>query len=1715
MGDRAEQFKLLVRRRGFVKKALTEARSFVDLDPEGISESLFRMRYRKFNELFDRFDKVQCEIEEFAGVVDVNSEEAERKAFEDGFMSCDVIFQRRLSFFDNNLQNNSFHVGLGNGGQNNQQIRLPTINLPSFSGNLDQYLSFWDTFDSLVHTNQSINKTQKFHYLKSSLTGEALRAIEGLNITDVNYDRAIELVKKRFNNKRAIVNAHINEMVNFCPVKNESAQALRGLIDSFTKQIGALGGLDVDTTSWGPMLLFIFTGKLDCETRKQWELSLADAEVPPFQSCVDFVLLRCVALESMHSETVAPRVKTRSFNAVLNSCVYCKLSHFVSECPKFKELNAHERFNFAKLRSLCINCLRSGHNAANCRSGKCRKCGKGHHGLLHFGPVSKDGAVGSLRPARSLNSDAVSSADSALVVSDPASSSVIANFSSWSVVSSLSFGLKETILFTALVKVKDRHGNWIVVRSLLDSGSQSSFVTSRLAETLGLGRVVVDVELFGIGRQSRGVEFGVDLTILSSVDAGFVIDTRALVLPVITSFLPHRSFALENVGEFRGLRLADPSFNSSSGIDLLLAADILAKSFRVGTLPFAGGTLVAVNSAFGWLISGIVPQDAGNSTSLFVTCLECSLESRMEKFWELESPVFERKRYSIDEIACERHFADTFERDDSGQFVLRLPFVSYSFDFSHSRQFALNRLVSMENRFGNNPRLKSAYVEFLNEYERLGHMVRVPVDDCNCGYYLPHHGVFRESSTTTKLRVVFDGSSTFTARHSLNDFLYPGPKLQNELLDILLRFRLYRIVFAADVEKMFRQIGIHPDDQNYLKILWRDDPSEPLREYKLTTVTYGTRSAPYQANRCLKQIAVDCVADYPVASRVISNDCYVDDFLSGCDTLSDAVECYEQLTSVLGLAHFHLRKWMSNDLEFLERIPVEDRYSDGSVELFSDGQLKVLGVFWIPSTDVLKFDVKISSLRVVTKREILSRVVGLFDPFGLVGPVVVIGKILMKKLWLSKLDWDQPVTGELKDVWSRFSGQLDTLNEIVIPRFVGSLHQIHIHGFCDASEEAYGACVYAQVGSNVFLLVSKSRVAPIKRVTIPRLELCAAHLLVQVLKRLLLSLGLSSDDVLAWTDSEIVLAWISRPAGTWKTFVANRVEEIQSVLRPIQFRHVAGVENPADLLSRGLDPSRLKLNRLWWNGPPWLSGFELTDEVCMRNEDYNTILEVRKPKVFAFFCGFEDIFCRFSRFATLIRVFAYVYRFINSCRTKVKLLNYLTASELNASLLSLCRLTQKYYFLKDYTLLSDGRSASKRSKLLSLNPFIDDNGLLRLSGRFEKITLKYDSKYPIILPHKARLSKLIVRNAHILNLHVGFSVVCSAIRTRFWIIGVKSLVKFVIRTCVVCQRNKKVLQSQLMGSLPPSRIEYSDPFTHVGIDYCGPFQTAFRTGRGRKTILKSYGCVFVCFSTKAAHLEVVSDLSTEAFLAALNRFVSRRGCPSHIYSDNAKNFVGAKSKLDEFGKFLCENHDIFASFGAQKGITWHFIPAYTPHMGGLWEACVKSLKYHLNRVVGQTLLTFEELATVFAKVEACLNSRPLCPVSNNVDDLTVLTPGHFLIGRALLTVPDADVVLERGSFHGRWSLYQRLVQCVWTAWKDAYLAELMVRSRWKRREKNLVVGDLVVVREKTICATWTLGRITKIHLGKDNCARVADLRTSGGVVRRSVHNMVLISLDSD
>ena len=437
-----------------------------------------------------------------------------------------------------------------------------------------------------------------------------------------------------------------------------------------------------------------------------------------------------------------------------------------------------------------------------------------------------------------------------------------------------------------------------------------------------------------------------------------VINSSALVLKNITDGLPLNSFSPESYSFLKGLPLADPTFNISSRIDLLLSVTIFVKVLGNEKVVSSDGLSTAIKSDFGWLVGGTIPSDSLNSVSLLALTDTLNSEADLRMFWEIEMPITSEIKMSLEEKAAEEHFVKICSKNDSGRFVLRLPFKSLNFDFSHSRNFVFNRLLSMEKQFVRNGKLKLMYVEFLRKYEKLTHMEKLTTSKLTEGYYLPHHGVLRESSTTTKLRVVFDGTSTFSSKHSLNQFLLPGPKLQNEILDILLRFRTNRIAFITDVEKMFRQIEIAQEDQCFLKILWRESPDLPIDEYKSRTVTYGTTCAPFQANRVLRQIASEVRDTYPEASRIILQDSYIDDIVSGAGSLPEAMRYHQESSSALNGAQLSLRKWMSNNQEFLQHINPELRYFDGSVNLL-DCKLKVLGIKWTPIDDTFGFSVNV------------------------------------------------------------------------------------------------------------------------------------------------------------------------------------------------------------------------------------------------------------------------------------------------------------------------------------------------------------------------------------------------------------------------------------------------------------------------------------------------------------------------------------------------------------------------------------------------------------------------------------------------------------------------------------------------------------------------------------------------------------------------------------
>jgi len=347
------------------------------------------------------------------------------------------------------------------------------------------------------------------------------------------------------------------------------------------------------------------------------------------------------------------------------------------------------------------------------------------------------------------------------------------------------------------------------------------------------------------------------------------------------------------------------------------------------------------------------------------------------------------------------------------------------------------------------------------------------------------------------------------------------------------------------------------------------------------------------------------------------------------------------------------------------------------------------------------------------------------------------------------------------------------------------------------------------------------------------------------------------------------------------------------------------------------------------------------------------------------------------------------------------------------------------------------------------------------------------------------------------------------VRQNYYIPRLKQKIKGCIRMCKVCTIYKRKVRSQLMGDLPLERTTFSPPFTYVGVDFAGPFQIKASTLRNAP-YLKGYACIFVCFATKAVHIEACEDLSTPAFRETFDRFVGRRGLPKRVYSDNGRNFVGANNTLhSELSSFIAEAPQDLQSKYTVEGLEWHFIPPNAPHMGGLWEAAVKSCKMHLQKVAGTHKFTFQEFSTLLVRIEGVLNSRPLTPASEDPEDLLALTPGHFIVGRPIMAFPEklASDVPITSRYDKAKILHHRFSQ----RWKEEYLHTLQKRYKWKQPEKNLQIGEFVlIVDDQLPPAEWRMGRVVKIFHGHDGLVRVAEIRTPAGIVTRPLTKLCIL-----
>ncbi|CAK1589278.1 unnamed protein product [Parnassius mnemosyne] len=1075
----------------------------------------------------------------------------------------------------------------------------------------------------------------------------------------------------------------------------------------------------------------------------------------------------------------------------------------------------------------------------------------------------------------------------------------------------------------------------------------------------------------------------------------------------------------------------------------------------------------------------------------------------------------------------------THTRDETGRYVVALPFKPNAPRLGESRQIALARFRKLEYRLERNVQLKTDYHTCLQEYEDLNHMELVDSEPLQgASYYIPHHCVVKESSKTTRTRVVFDAGCRTTSGLSLNDVLLTGPKLHLDIVDVLLKFRVHAVAFSADIKQMYRNILIRETDRDFQRILWRKSPEEPIRDYRLHTVTFGVNSSPYLALRTIQQLAHDEAEYFRLASPVLLSDVFVDDVVSGEDTESKTLALQQELIDICKTAGFELRKWHSNSSAILATLQPPACHGERPEnvpfsEMENDKRVKVLGLQWNPGSDTFNFKVQVTTHK-CTKRSILSEIAKIYDPLGLLSPVTLYAKHLIQLLWMANVDWDDNPPIDIINSWTRFINELPLLSQVSFPRYIFSnnIDSVEIHGFADASQIAYAGCVYIRLTSKdgniyTYLIMAKTRVAPLRApLTIPRLELMAALLLSKLLDKIanLYRDRICPERIYAWSDATIVLAWLRSSPHEWKTFVSNRTSDILSRVPASCWHHVPSADNPADAASRGLLPTAMVQHDLWYHGPAWLR--RSADNWPVETQTMSTCEEKRNLTLSSAMSTAPpvqntEIIMRFSSLGKLVRITALIFRFYNKCkRVKNSFPGYITVPEYNFSLNRLIYLTQQSVFQDDILKISQGRLPS--NQLRRLTPFLDSDKLLRVGGRIHKSLLPFESKHQIILPKKHALTNLIIDDAHMSYLHAGPQSVQYLLLQRYWILSCRDIVRQRIHRCVRCFRARPTRDQPIMGPLPASRIRPARPFLKTAVDYAGPFFVRANKVRNAK-IVKCYVSVFVCMSVKAVHLELVSELSTDAFLAALRRFTARRGLCTDTYSDCGKNFVGCNNYLKDLYAFL-RSHVVQSTINQQtlqQGLTWHFQPPYASHFGGLFEASVKSFKHHLHRVVGTRTQTYDEMHTLLCQIEAVLNSRPLCAMSSASTDPLPLTPSHFLIGEPLTALPDVSLLDENPNRLTRWRWIQQSVQHFWKRWSREYLHHLQQSSKWLHdRGSAIREGTVVVVCDEHLPPLqWKLARVHAVHLGSDQVTRVVTLKAGNTIFKRPVVKICPLPLE--
>ncbi|XP_062708631.1 uncharacterized protein LOC134288289 [Aedes albopictus] len=1619
--------------------------------------------------------------------------------------------------------------------------------LPAFSGKSEEWPIFYSTF-----TNTSVmcgfTDAENAIRLQKCLTGRAYDAVKSLLMYPSNVRRVIATLQMRFGQPEAVIHSLIGKINELPMLREDKLETIMDFAVEVQNFCSILDVCGLEEHMYNVSLLHQLVSrlppsiKLDWARYRQtcpkvnlatfgnWMYSLAEAAstvtIPGIQEP------KAVRNDSRsskkgpgflnaHLESGTSDSYSQTDNCGKNSdkCPVCNANcTSVDKCRQFLEMPRESRWIVVRNCSLCRRCLRK--HYGDCQTKVCGKdgCSFKHHELLHKEQKLKGEKVFD----HSESNPEQTSARHGCNTHGSNSSAVL-------------------FRYLPVVIYGDRGS--ICTFAFLDDGSELTLLDQDLADELGLEGVEHPLSLRWTGGTERFEKHSrvINVSIAGQHDGARKFNLDA-VRTVKELQLPYQTLDMDEMRrQYPHLRSVPIESYERVRPRILIGMKHIHVSLVLKGLEGKLDEPIATKTRLGWTVCGVSCENTASSLvhfSYHVKSNETSdedLHQTMKEYFALDSLGVMKPSQALlssdDQRACKLLESSTVY--NGNRYETGLLWRNDNIRLPDSRPMAIRRHHHLQKRMQSEPTLAKALNEKIHDYLQKGYIRRLQPHEENLhvkrSWYLPIFPVVNPNKPG-KIRIVWDAAAT-THGVSLNSALLKGPDQTCSLLAILLQFRMHRIGLTGDIREMYHQVQIRREDRPCQRFFWTDESGSTI-VYEMCVMTFGASCSPCSAQYVKNINAERYASEYPQAAEVIIKKHYVDDMLVSVESEETAIQLAQEVKHVHAQGGFEIRNWISNSRAVIEGLGQPETTTKNLDLCSAISTEKVLGLWWCTESDTFTYKVGwtrydddlLKGQRPPTKREVLRVLMTIFDPLGLIAHFLVYLKILLQEIWRSGVQWDDKISNDLYVKWKVWLRVLPDVEHVQIPRCYhissATVYDVELHTFVDASENAFAAVSYVRFSSGdqieCSLVAAKTRVAPLKFQSIPRLELQAAILGVRLAQTVVDSLSTRFKRRIYWTDSRDVLCWINSDHRRFTQFVAHRVSEILDATEASSWRWVPTKMNVADDATKWESQADLSNESRWFNGPSFL----WEDEVewpTQPTSSTSTKEELRSSMVCHLSASTPLLTCEnFSSWNRLVRVVGFVYRFANNCRSCnpsfPKRKGPLCLEEIRKAEQFWFRQIQREAFTEEVDALSNQKEVSRSSSIFKLSPWLDSHGVLRMRGRTSHCAfITEEAKNPILLPRDHHVTMLIISYVHNKFHHHNHETVVNELRQRYWIPRIRVCYAKVRRNCQRCKNEHAAPSAPIMADLPPARLAaYARPFTHVGIDYFGPMEVAI----GRR-VEKRWTMLATCMTTRAVHIEIVHSLSTNSCVMAIRNMIARRGIPRRIYCDRGTNFIGTCRELGRVAE-LQNLEAIMSEFGSAE-IEWSFNPPSSPHMGGSWERLIRSVKDNLKSLNLPRRPSDEVLRNALTEIENTLNSRPLTHVPIEDHAAPALTPNHILLGssngiKPLSTIDDSNAAVRQC-----WRTSQVIANQFWKRWLSDYLPEITQRAKWHTScGPPIRIGDVVIIVDPKLPRNcWPKGKVIDTRNSKDGVIRSATVRTTHGVYERPVVKLAVLDVLRD